>query len=123
MTRTVGNTRAAKKKADVLFSKIVRARGACERCGENDYTKLQTAHIISRRFSNTRCDLANAFALCAKCHHFFTDHPVAFGEFVIAKIGRTEYERLFALARPALKFDWVAEVERLKAIARELEAA
>ena len=42
---------AAKKRCDVLFSRIIRAHGRCVRCGSVD--NLQCAHVISRRFVNT----------------------------------------------------------------------
>jgi hypothetical protein len=40
------------------LAELVRARGSCERCGTTE--NLQCAHIISRRYSQTRCRLDNA---------------------------------------------------------------
>ncbi len=108
--RRVGTTKGAKKRADVAFSKIVRSRGFCEKCGSHD--NLQCAHILSRRFSNTRCDEGNAFCLCAGCHHFFTDHPVAFGQWVLTMMSESEYDDLFRKAHdtqvPAADWEHIA---------------
>lgn len=118
--RNVGSPKGAKAKADRLFSLVVRSRGACEACGERDYTKLQTAHIISRRFSATRCDESNALCACAKCHMFWTDHPVEFAKWVMAHVGPEAYQRLFSLIQKPQKVDWQAEAERLAARCKEL---
>lgn len=117
MARRVASQKGAKKRADVLFSKLVRARGRCEKCGESRYDLLQTAHIASRRFSATRCDPQNALCLCAGCHHYFTDHPVEFGRWVIAYLGEDRYEAVLRKAMQTTpRMDWNAEVERLKAL-------
>ncbi len=63
-----------KAKATKLHSLVVRQRGFCERCGERDYSKLQAAHIVPRRYSVTRCDPNAAWALCAGCHLRTTEH-------------------------------------------------
>lgn len=112
---TISRARGAKAKADVLFSKIIRSRGCCEKCGETNYAQLQTAHVISRRYAHVRVDADNAFCLCAKDHAYFTDHPVEFGRFVEQTLGRDAYDRLVEKARLRTKVDWPAEVERLKA--------
>ena len=59
------------RKLDKMFSEIVRKGGECERCGKTDKTKLQCAHIYSRRHKNIRWDFKNALCLCAGCHMFF----------------------------------------------------
>ena len=118
MTRQVGTPKGAKKRADDLFSKIVRSRGECVKCGSTDF--LQTAHIISRRFSNTRCDEDNAFCACARCHHYWTDHPVDFGIFVIETIGEDAYADLLKRSQVSRITVWVDVVQRLKIRAKEL---
>lgn len=118
---TATSVKGAKKKADVLFSKIVRARGACVQCGSTK--NLQTAHIISRRYSNTRCVLSNAFCACAGCHMRWTDNPVEFASFVLERIGQTEYERLYALSQQTTKVDWVAVAGELSATVKKLGIA
>lgn len=90
-----------KGKATKLHAAIIRAIGACEHCGGDNV--LQCAHIISRRYTATRTDLRNAFCLCAACHRYFTDHPVAFGRFVDKRIGRKLYDKLNKLAHAGAK--------------------
>lgn len=119
---TVSRARGAKAKADKLFSLIVRSVGSCQACGENRYEQLQTAHIISRRYNNTRCDLDNAICLCASCHRHFTDHPVKFGEFVM-RHRPNQYAALVVTSQKVAKVNWDDELVRLTAIWKEIEAA
>lgn len=111
-------------KATRLHAEIVRARGACERCGSTQ--TLQCAHIYSRRYSNTRTDLANALALCAKDHFYFTANPMEFAEFCLEYLGA---EHMTALQerknanRHWTKRDWEDEAARLLEIAKSLEDA
>lgn len=117
---TVSRARGAKAKADRLFSLIVRSRGECRACGSTQ--NLQTMHIISRRYSHTRCDLDNAMCGCASCHRFFTDNPVLFGRFVTDEIGSELYDVLAERAARRTKVDWDAEVRRLSEIWKRVEA-
>ena len=132
MARRVASPKGAKKKADTLFSLIVRAHGSCENpdchavCACEDRPRrhdatcpLQCAHIISRRFSATRTDLRNAICLCARCHHYWTDHPYEWAELVDDVQGAGVYDDLRRDAEQITKIDWPAEVERLTAIATE----
>jgi hypothetical protein len=119
MARKMGKPSTAKKRADNLFSKIVRSRGYCQNCGRTQ--SLQCAHIISRRFSHTRCIEGNAFCLDAKCHIFFTDHPASFGIFVLEQIGADAHDELITLSQQTSKVVWIDVVQRLKLRAKELE--
>lgn len=103
----------AKKRADVLFSRIVRSRGRCEACGRTD--SLQCAHIVSRRFNATRCMEDNAFCLCASCHLRFTEWPLEFAGFVIGRIGEDAYYALKRKAELGGKVDWEAVAAELSA--------
>lgn len=111
--------------ADVLFSRIVRSRGTCERCGK---PATDTAHIIGRLYSATRCLEDNAWALCRSCHRLTGDHAGYFMTLVADTIGITRYWELWDLANEGLKargfvsskLFWAAEVERLKDRCREL---
>lgn len=96
-----------KAKATKLHSQIVRARGACERCGAVD--NLECAHIVSRRFSHTRCLVENAWCLCKRCHFALTGDPLAHVEFAYATIGEAKYRELREIALRRTKVDW-AEV-------------
>jgi 5-methylcytosine-specific restriction endonuclease McrA len=111
----------AKGKCDVLFSKIIRSKGYCENCGDPDYSKLQCAHIISRRYSATRTDLANAWSLCWTCHRRFTDWPYEHSRFITRTIGTERYEELRQKAETPTKMDWDIELLRLREIAKEME--
>lgn len=121
MSRQVGSPKGAKARADKYFSLIVRARGECQACGKRE--NLQTAHVISRRFSNTRCELMNAYCLCAGCHHHFTDHPVEWGQFVIEKMGESGYRHLTAMSQLTTKVDWFEVAQHLRGWWEAIEAA
>lgn len=93
---------------------IVRRRTWCERCGQPG---TDVAHIVSRRYSVTRCMTANAWFLCRPCH--IETEPVgpARDELVARTIGHDELARLQVLAR-GLVHDptrwWQAEIQRLR---------
>lgn len=114
---------AVKEEATRLHSKLTRAmRGPlCEDgCGR---VATDAAHIVGRSFAHTRTDLANALALAAECHRHYTNWPADWMAFLDQHIGRAEYDRLVAKARAGVgvKFDWYAELDRLREIAeREL---
>jgi hypothetical protein len=105
--------KSLKRKCDVLFSKIVRSLGYCEKCGERNYAKLSTSHIMSRRFSVTRCMRSNAQCLCHGCHLYFTNHPVEFTRWLFETIGEAEYDRLYQLAHTPSKVNWKTVYEEL----------
>jgi hypothetical protein len=113
--------KGAKGKCDKLFSKIIRSRGACERCGNTDYSTFQCAHIISRKYAATRTNQENAWNLCAKCHRRLTDWPREHSHFITQTIGSERYEALRRTAETPTKVNWDAEYERLKAIAQSLD--
>ncbi len=118
--------RGAKGRADRAFSKLVRARGSCVKCGTTDYSRLQTMHILGRRFSATRVDFANALCGCATCHRRFTDHPDEWMDFLDSTIGRDEYDRLKTKALASGKFGktfWESEAKRLEQLVKVMEAA
>lgn len=111
--------KGAKGKCDVIFSLIIRHRNSCERCGSRDF--LQTSHILSRRFSATRTDVSNAQCLCAKCHRYFTDHPVEFTRWLFDTIGEAEYDRLKRKSEQVTKINWDEELLRLQTIHANLK--
>lgn len=115
--------RAVKAEATTLHSKIVRhlkgSHGCQNGCGR---AATDCAHIIVRVYSHTRTDIDNAYALCATCHREFTNRHGLWMDFVDRTIGRAEYDRLDRKAQDGVhvKFDWYDELDRLRAIAREL---
>lgn len=111
--------KGSKGKCDVLASKITRAKGYCERCGTSE--GLTTSHIIGRKYSATRTLEANLQCLCFRCHRRFTDFPREFSHWITESIGSEKYEELRAKAETiGTRFDWDAELLRLKAIAKEM---
>lgn len=107
------------KKADALFSKIVKERdGQCMACGATEF--LQCAHIITRSYKAIRCHLDNAVALCRSCHVSFTHRPLEWQEWVEAQFpGRWDRLRKEALAYG--RVDWKARHDELREIASNLE--
>lgn len=117
---------AVKAEATRLHSQIVRARGRCENCGDDwrsTGSKLECAHIVSRRYSNTRTDPENAFCFCSRCHMRFTEWPLEFAAFVIGAIGEARYRQLHIKAHSIEKVDWYDELDRLRALAEVLGVA
>ena len=109
-------SKSMKAASDKLFSKIVRSVGQCEHCGSRAY--LQCCHWISRRYAHTRTDFDNAFCLCATCHIWFTDHPTEWGRWAVGMRGEETYQRILEQSRDRGKFDWFAEYDRLKTMAK-----
>lgn len=109
-------------KADMLFSRLVRSRGRCELCdGTNG--PFDTAHIVRRRYSATRCVEDNAWCLHRTCHQFVDNWPHEFMWLVEKTIGVDRYHELYRLAQAGLQTSsrlfWQAEVERLVARCKE----
>jgi hypothetical protein len=108
-------------RADMLFSRIVRSRGPCERCGVQG---TDTAHIIGRRYSATRCVEDNAWCLCRSCHQLTAEFPHEFMWLVERTIGVRRYMQLHDQAQGGIpgssKLFWEAEVERLLVRCAEL---
>ena len=64
------------READRLFSLLVRSVGRCEADdGRPCKGPLQCAHLFSRRYEGARWMPANAVALCAGHHVFYTHRP------------------------------------------------
>ena len=90
---------SARDRADVRFRAAVYERWgrACVRCG---VPASEVAHVMSRRFARTRCDVANARPLCNTDHALQHAARWHWDEL----IGREEYRRLYDLASdPAWK--------------------
>ena len=107
--------RALKKKADKLWAEIVKSVGRCLKCGSRD-KQLQAAHIISRRFTNTRHDIRNGLCLCAACHRWAHDYPTAFGRFAESLRGRETIEQLEKQSKFLTKPDYEAVIAELMAL-------
>jgi hypothetical protein len=118
---TVARRNGNPGKADLLFSRIVRSRATCERCGGQ---ATDTAHIVRRRYSATRCVEDNAWALCSSCHRATEDDPAQFMLLVDRTIGPDRYGELRLQAHAGIPGSshafWLAEVVRLTARCVEL---
>ena len=116
--------KGAKGKADKLFSEVVRSIGYCEALDWEEIkcsSQLQCMHIISRRYSATRCDLRNAFSGCAAHHRFFTDHPRQFSRFITTTWAQEYYDTIYQRSRdPGIgrQVDWNERVTFLESIKR-----
>ena len=107
------------KKMDVLFSKIVRDQGVCDKCGGHD--NLQCAHVISRKYLQTRWDLENALCLCVKCHLYWAHkEPHEFVRWFDDKFGGKLYDELEKRSKKIASVDYEYEYERLKDIEGKL---
>jgi len=73
-----------KKDCDILWSKIVKKKGACEVCGKK--LNLNSHHIVGRKNLTLRFDLRNGCCLCAGCHKFYQqsahEDPLWFADWV-----------------------------------------
>ena len=115
------NKTAQLRKADSLFSKLIRSRGCCEQCGSREW--LQCAHGFSRRYRAVRFDERNAWALCRSCHVFFTHRPLEWDGWMRKAMGAELYEEVRTLALTGPKPDLGAEVVRLESLLRQVEIA
>lgn len=78
---TINKTKV-KKKLDVIFSKVIRARDKkCLKCGKRE--NLQCAHVSSRTHLAGRWNEMNAITLCTGCHLYWAHkEPVEFSEWL-----------------------------------------
>lgn len=121
---TVSYGKGTKGKATKLHAQLVRARGACERCGvSGEIEPLQCAHIISRRYSHTRCDTRNAWALCGSCHYTVDNFADEKMDLVQRTIGEDLYWDLKADAYRTDKVDWEGVLADLKECAESLASS
>ncbi len=112
-----------KKRCDDLLREILKIKHSdCQKCGVTQ--NLQVSHIVSRRFSATRCDPDNVQLLCAKDHIYYTNWPLEFAKWINESIGPAEYERLKRKAEhnSGVKLDWEEEKHQLQQIKAEVLA-
>lgn len=107
------------RKADALFSLLIRSRGRCENCGSSEY--LQCAHGFSRRYRAVRFDERQVWALCRGCHVYFTHRPLEWDVWMRDRMGEALYAEVRALALTGPNPDLAAEVARLSALLAETE--
>lgn len=114
---TVSRRNGAPGKADFLFSRIVRSRGRCEYPGCTSAGPYDTAHLIGRTYSSTRCIEDNAVCACRTHHHLIDNWPDEKLRVVEATIGLARWGELKRLANagppPPKRLFWPSEVDRL----------
>lgn len=96
---SVSRVKGDRGRCDVLFSRIVRSRGTCVRCGAPG---TDTAHIVGRRYSATRCVEDNAWCLCRGCHRLTGEWAHEFMLLVDRTIGAERYSELMTLAQAGI---------------------
>jgi len=102
-------------KTKKLYAEWVRSYGICEYTGQRPTTRLECAHIISRKYSRTHCDPRNTFCIDASQHRYFTTHPLDFASWVLS----TECGKYVDIVREKAnqtrpKFDWYQEYTFVK---------
>jgi hypothetical protein len=116
--------KGAKGRATQLSSRIVRARGRCERCGAT--SNLEAAHIIRRdRVGDPdgialRTNPENQWCLCSSCHRWTENYPDDFMLLVRETIGEARYFEFKRVGNAPHRLwraaDWEAECVRLRAV-------
>jgi hypothetical protein len=113
------NVKSLKKKSDILWAKIVREVGMCERCKSKFH--LNAHHIIGRSGIALRYDLENGVCLCVGCHYFAHNKPTEFTYWLEEKIGREMIETLHKRDKPTFgTFDYEDNYKKLLNIYNKL---
>ena len=78
--------------ADKWFSDCIRhaAGYQCEHCHKNFeglVQGLEASHIYGRANKSTRWCVENCVSMCSGCHRAFTEHPIAFNDWLLAEFG------------------------------------
>ena len=131
-TKKVG-TKAAKAKADTLFSLIIRAEMVCQMCGyrcpcpeaprkHTTSCSLTCSHFVGRTANWTRTYEDNATCLCRPCHGKVEGNPPLHVEWFRGLRGDAVVTdcRVRGERTTLAKFNWPVELERLTARAVEL---
>lgn len=102
--RTTCGPKSLVKKADALWSKIIRTRDPiCRWCRKNP-TK-QAHHIFGRRSRNTRWSLANGIGICFGCHLKGHENPMDLHDHIRAMMGADKYDLLRMASKIPVKID------------------
>lgn len=106
--KTIREDRSLPKKADFLWSKVIRQAWACAVCWKRE--NLNAHHIFTRHNKSVRWDLDNGICLCSGCHVFsdkFSAHltPVEFTYWLEKQYSREWLETLGRKANKPLHVD------------------
>ena len=94
--------------ADKWFSDCIRhaAGYQCEHCHkgfEGLVQGLEACHIYGRANKSTRWCVENCVSMCSGCHRSFTEHPIAFNDWLLAKFGEGRLDILREKKRAIFK--------------------
>lgn len=120
------------KKADRLFSKVVRlseadANGMCQcvSCGRSyHWKKLHAGHYAARTFGATRFDQENTHSQCVFCNTFSSGNPAGYASYIKNKYGSNKIDELWQKAKQPFKWDreeLLKLIERLKSEVMHLQ--
>lgn len=112
------------KKADNLWSEVVRMKGSCEYCGKTEY--LNAHHIFGRNNKSLRWETLNGICLCSGCHTFssvFSAHktPTEFTYWLESVRGKEYMDKLTEMAHIPMKVTPELLQEYIATFKRKLE--
>lgn len=91
------------KLLDALFSRLVRQKGACQKCGGK--LGLQAHHAFGRKNLSVRWSMLNLVCLCYPCHIFWAHRDVlGFATWYENRLGKENYEYLKKTASSVAKW-------------------
>ena len=109
-----------KTAALLLWAKIVKAGGRCEKCGRA--VVLDAHHVVRKSQSGLlSTDLQNGLALCKKEHMWWHSNELEAGVWFVETFGRERYDYLTDQRRlVGVKVDWAARRVELTEHAKQL---
>ena len=110
------------KKADAIFSRLVRMAGAdangmcqCVSCGRmNHWKKIHAGHFASRTHGATRFDLENVHPQCCYCNTFSAGNPAGYGSYIKNRYGVDKIDEIWQRAKAPHKWDREKLIEFIK---------
>ena len=120
---------SCKKRADRLFSEIVRRSAAddygwvqCVTCGVKVQWKASDAgHYESRRHNMTRFDKRNVKPQCRTCNRYEEGRKYEFGKYLVGIYGKDIIDELRTLAHTVKRFTVDELEEMITEFKKELE--
>ena len=99
------NAAKAKKKLDVLWSRIIHERDDhCRFCGRTE-GMMNAHHVFSRRHTATRWDVRNGVLVCFS-DHYRAHNDIPWGHMMaIQAIGQPEFDMLDLIHEQIVHFD------------------
>jgi len=112
--------RSTKKRADRIFSELVRRSACtdgeycqCVTCWKVDHWKnMQAGHFQSRRYNSTRYDKRNVKVQCPRCNMWEEGRKYEFGKYLVGIYGKNIIDKLRILTNQTKRFT-VGELEEM----------